>query len=1291
MTLTKKVFIAWFLAFAMIIGMVPFSYADATDNIINGIGAPTVNDGCGVVKEIEPVDDGSDVVEEIEPFADVPSPFETYANVSLDAQNIGEPYYKQDFSNDAGLNVASGAWVENGVIVLPGGEGSYATVDNINLNGLGNSITIFFNARLFSGPSFPANTERTLLAIGVPAGGDKPVETALYVYATSNSIRAAISNGTQRKEISVTGSANILNNPQWRSFALSYSPADGGTLVFYTQGVQRGKLIDVGVNLMDILTASGAKFYIGQSIQVSPLVNPVQSYRGSLDNIMIWNSVLSSADIAEMHVRQRMLRDLQHLRLDDEQSYMFNEQGIHNPVIHDVMLFPISRGIGTGEGQRYPISYRSSDENILRIESDNLGNDIFARFNEDAVDNVVDKTVTLTATITAPDPNNPGEFITADKDLVLTIPSWKTRRQMDYDAIVIHTLDDVRENLPLFSKGKNGSNISWKSSDPTVVSDTPIPGIDDPFPGGGVVKRPGVGEDPVNVTLTATITMDGVPGELTKEFDLTITPLSEGRGTPSHENARYLFTFYAEGYDWDEDGETTEEMYFAISPDASQWRTLNLKTRPDGSHYTEPIFKSTMGDMGLRDAHFVRSPDGDRFYAMATDLHWSGTVLSRRGFKEGYLSHGATYDGAAMNRTIAIWNANSLTSWGEQRLVRAASQTAGNAFAPESIWDNEKQAHLVYWQQNENDKLDSDGNYIPNPQKVGVMYKCYTRDFFTFTEPEFWYGYDDVKEALVYNNTKYVVDTHIAFDESDGYYYRFASTNRCFVERSKSLDGPWVDLTPIYHGNSNREGATTFQLPDGSWSMMLDNFRTYVRYDMTKTGGLADLLVGPVESIAEGEAKFKEQVYEHPAIALNEGLTNQRPGSSGGTVSSLRMKHGMIMLISEAEYWQLIAKYGTMDYPALGWVVDSITVKPGKAVVGSGSETTFEAEVLGEDNPSQSVVWSVEGATSAETQINPATGVLTVANDEASKSLIVRATHAHEYFSTISGTATVTVSSEAEVPAAVLTADNSVKPEDTFTVGIGLNNLEQIVHAHDITLSYDPDVFEYVSASGVGDNIIIVKEDKATVGKVRLIAANIGGVSGESTPVMNITFKVKGGVENTAGIIAITSAKLGVGPQGTVIQATLDSKSVAIGSSEPTIDKTALIMAIDNAQSLYDAAVVGTQPGQYPQEAKDALNTAINEAKAVRDDSSATQAEIDSAVAALNNAVDIFKAAVVEEATPDINNDGNINVGDIALVAYYYDKDWTDTEWQIAKAADMNGDGKIDIEDLAYVASNISD
>jgi len=285
-----------------------------------------------------------------------------------------------------------------------------------------------------------------------------------------------------------------------------------------------------------------------------------------------------------------------------------------------------------------------------------------------------------------------------------------------------------------------------------------------------------------------------------------------------------------------------------------------------------------------------------------------------------------------------------------------------------------------------------------------------------------------------------------------------------------------------------------------------------------------------------------------------------------------------------------------------------------------------------------------------------------------------------------------TINFEVKVsPATVLTADSSVQPGATFTVGVGLNNLEQIVHAYDITLSYDSDVFEYVSAAGVGENIIIVRENKASAGTVRLFAANIGGVSGGSTPILNITFKVKSGVENTTGNIAVTKAKLGIGPQGTVIQATLDSKSVAVGGSGSTIDKSALIAAISNAQSLYDAAEVGTQPGQYPQAAKDALKAAIDAAKAVRDDSNATQSQVNEAVKALNNAVDIFKAAVIVEVTPDINDNGIVDVGDLAFVAYYYGKECTGADWQEAKIVDMNGDGRIDIEDLAYVAIRVED
>nr|WP_284646656.1 cohesin domain-containing protein [Paenibacillus chinjuensis] len=272
---------------------------------------------------------------------------------------------------------------------------------------------------------------------------------------------------------------------------------------------------------------------------------------------------------------------------------------------------------------------------------------------------------------------------------------------------------------------------------------------------------------------------------------------------------------------------------------------------------------------------------------------------------------------------------------------------------------------------------------------------------------------------------------------------------------------------------------------------------------------------------------------------------------------------------------------------------------------------------------------------------------------------------------------------------AALSADGSVRPESSFTVGVSLNNLEQRVYAQDITLSYDSSVFDYVSAGGAGSSIQLITEDKATAGKVRLIAANIGGISGASTPVLNLTFKGKAGVQNTTGTIAAAQAKLGAGPEGTVIQAALGSKSISIGMMEPIVDKTALTAAIENAQSLYDAAVVGTLPGQYPQAAKDAFGVAINAAKAVKDNPSATKPQVDSAAAALSSAVNTFKAAVIKEVSADLNKDGNVDVGDLAMAAYHYGKDSAGADWATAIIADMNGDNKIDIADLAYVASKI--
>jgi len=272
-------------------------------------------------------------------------------------------------------------------------------------------------------------------------------------------------------------------------------------------------------------------------------------------------------------------------------------------------------------------------------------------------------------------------------------------------------------------------------------------------------------------------------------------------------------------------------------------------------------------------------------------------------------------------------------------------------------------------------------------------------------------------------------------------------------------------------------------------------------------------------------------------------------------------------------------------------------------------------------------------------------------------------------------------------PEVILTGSDSVQPGSEFTVGINLNTDDQDIYAEDITLNFDPDVFEYVATTGANEDINIMDSKLIDTDTLRIIAANIGGVNGSNSPILNVSFKVKSGVENTIGTIAVTQAKLGVAPSGAVLDATLATKSISIGGSTPSVDKTALISAINNAQSLYDDAVVGTEPGQYPQEAKDALLDAINAAKAVKNDPSATQSQVDNAVTALNTAVQAFEAAV--NKSPDINDDGITDVGDLAIVAYYYGKDSTSEDWATAKIADVNGDNKIDIEDLAYVASNI--
>ena len=277
----------------------------------------------------------------------------------------------------------------------------------------------------------------------------------------------------------------------------------------------------------------------------------------------------------------------------------------------------------------------------------------------------------------------------------------------------------------------------------------------------------------------------------------------------------------------------------------------------------------------------------------------------------------------------------------------------------------------------------------------------------------------------------------------------------------------------------------------------------------------------------------------------------------------------------------------------------------------------------------------------------------------------------------------ITEESQTQQPVVVLTGSDSVQPGVSFAVGISLNNVVQPVYSEDITLSYDPAVFEYESIASADENINIFTE--GSDGALRIVGANIGGLAESSSPIANVSFRVKSGVSNTTSTISVKSAILGVMPNGKVIDAGLSSKSITV-TAISAVNKTALGSALETARSKYDNAVVGIDNGCYWQAEKDIFQVAIAAANTVYENTNSTQAEVDNATAALIAAINKFEASVIDPSTGDVDKSSEIDVADLAIVAYYYGAVYGSEDWAAAVIADINKDGKVDIVDLAFIA-----
>ncbi|OCT13390.1 hypothetical protein A8709_17405 [Paenibacillus pectinilyticus] len=261
-------------------------------------------------------------------------------------------------------------------------------------------------------------------------------------------------------------------------------------------------------------------------------------------------------------------------------------------------------------------------------------------------------------------------------------------------------------------------------------------------------------------------------------------------------------------------------------------------------------------------------------------------------------------------------------------------------------------------------------------------------------------------------------------------------------------------------------------------------------------------------------------------------------------------------------------------------------------------------------------------------------------------------------------------------------------PGQSFDLTYGLNNVDPIVaggiYAEDLTINYDPAQLQLSAVTALIDGIFV--SQSGTPGHIRIVSASEGAAhvikSANSGAILKLSFQANAANQPTISTVALSDVVVS-DSHGIETQVQGASSSVHI----MVVDKTTLTTLIATAQAKYDAAVEGSNPGQYPAGSKAALQAAIATAQAVVDNAAATPDQVSQAATNLNTSLQSFLASIHVAQPGDVNGDNRFSIGDLAIVASHYGETVSDPNW--LASVDINHDGVIDVIDLATVAHNI--
>ena len=371
----------------------------------------------------------------------------------------------------------------------------------------------------------------------------------------------------------------------------------------------------------------------------------------------------------------------------------------------------------------------------------------------------------------------------------------------------------------------------------------------------------------------------------------------------------YLFAYF-EGKG---SGDKQEQIRFAVSDDAVNWKALN------NNH---PILSSAeiSATGGVRDPHILRGGKNDGFYMVATDMY---TV------KNGWET----------NPGIVLLHSDDLINWDSSiiNLEKTYPKPFKNTkwvWAPQTFYDTKNRKYLVYFTVRSYDNLKLD------------FYAAYANKDFT--------GFESTPK-LLYSAKDGAIDGDIVY--KDGLYHLFYKGNTkdengkeiqngIKQATSKKLLGPYTESFEYLDAYADDptvvEGSSVFKLNDTDEYILMYDLYSNGRYEFQRSTDLFQFTKetesftkdffprhGSVISITKAEAKRLEQKWSGvPQSLLTEANGTYKFTSNGNPIITHKFTADPAALVDNDTLWLFTGhdyEGGQKGYKMKDWLVFSTT------------------------------------------------------------------------------------------------------------------------------------------------------------------------------------------------------------------------------------------------------------------------------------------------------------------------------------------------------------------------------